>query len=224
MRHDPENVYAYDIESMNDDKRGYNGLDPSRSYVTEIAVATDTSINGGGEVFTGNEAKILADFARFVRSLKPGLMVGWNNTFFDNPFLDYRSALVLPGGVHDLGMSLKPEPSLSPKYDPLPTATTPTNPNGGWSAQFAAADGGLHASLDVAPYFKEFAEEQGIKWGLKPVCEARGIDMFEIPDGFVDADDFRTRLHDATPEQRKAYVLSDGHGARELGLDILTAS
>lgn len=206
--YDPTQVYGYDIETMNDEERGFNGLDPSRSYITEIAVATDESINGGGEVFTGSEQQIIYGFARFLVSLKPGLMAGWNNTFFDNPFIDYRTRQV---GI-DFEMVLTAQPGLRAKYDPLPTAVTPENPNGGWVATFPAFDGGRHSSLDVAQAYRRFADEQGVKWGLKPVCEARGIDMFEID---------RTRLHDYSPAERRRYVLSDGHGTRELALQML---
>lgn len=212
-----EHVYAWDIETLNDADLGFNGLDPTRSRVTEIAVATDVSINGGGEVFDHpNEARLLLDFETFVSSLKPGLMTGWNDSGFDLPFIRHRA--------HALRMTLpirfNPQPGLRPKYQPMPTAATDDNPGGMYSATFDA-DGGHHASLDISQPYRRFADEQGIKWRLKPVMEAHGLDMFDVPDGFTDIDDFRQRLHDATPQQRRDYVLSDSHGTRNLALHLL---
>lgn len=208
-----EYVYGFDIETLNDEERGFNGLDPARSEITEIAVATDESINGGGEVFQGAESKILNDFFAFVRSLKPGLMTGWNSSFFDGPFIDYRYDEVAPRHVVHATppLTLLPQPSLRPKYNAMPGYGTPRNPGGGYALLFAA-DGGVHAHLDVAQAYHRFADEQNVKWGLKPVCEAQGIEMVNLD---------RTRLHEYTPAEVHDYVLSDGRGTRELALRLL---
>lgn len=208
-----ENVYGFDIETLSDESRGFNGLDPARSEITEIALAADESINGGGEVFQGPEAKILRDFFTCVRSLKPGLMAGWNSSFFDGPFIDYRFDEVAP---RDLVSStpfirLLPQPSLRPKYAAMPGYGTPENPGGGYALMFGANDG-MHAHLDVAQAYHRYADEQGVKWGLKPVCEAQGIAMFELD---------RTRLHEFDPADVHKYVLSDATGTRELALRTL---
>jgi hypothetical protein len=212
--YDAQHVYGFDIETLNDEERGFNGLDPARSQITEIAVATDESINGGGEVFQGPESKILNDFSTFVRSLRPGLMTGWNSSFFDGPFIDDRFAVVsqwADWGTVQPPITLIPQPSLQPKYQAMPGHSTPQNPGGGYSLLFPAA-GGVHAHLDVAQAYREFADEHGIKWGLKPVCEAYGIKMVELD---------RTRLHEYTPDEVHDYVLSDGRGTRALALRLL---
>lgn len=214
---DPKNVYAWDIETLNDEARGFNGLDPTRSRITEIVVVTDESINGGGEVFAdADEARLLRDFVKFFASLRPGLMCGWNDSGFDIPFARHRAQVVNV----NLPMQFNAQPGLRPKYDPLPTAATVENPGGIWSAIFAA-DGGHHASLDVSQAYRRFADETGVKWGLKPVATARGIEMFDLPDGFASWDDYRQRLHERTPEERFDYVFSDGRGTRELALQLL---
>lgn len=214
---DPLHVYSWDIESLNDQARGYNGLDPTRSRVTEIGVATDESINGGGEVFDDrDEARLLRGFVSFVTSLKPGLLSGWNDSGFDLPFIRHRASVL---GV-DLPITFNAQPGLRPKYDPLPTSATEENPGGIWSAIFAA-DGGQHVSLDISQAYRRHADETGVKWSLKPVMEAHGLPSFAVPAGFVDVNDFRQRLHDATPEQRRAYALYDSHGARWLTLHLL---
>lgn len=212
--YDPLHVYAFDIETLNDEERGFNGLDPARSQITEIAVATDVSINGGGEVFQGAEATILRDFFKFTKSLAPGLMTGWNSSFFDGPFIHDRCVHGLDVTPVALGamMRMVPQPGLRAKYQAMPGHGTPENPGGGYALTFRAADGGTHAHLDVAQAYREFADEHGVKWGLKPVCEAHGIAMVELD---------RTRLHTYTPQEVHAYVLSDGRGTRELALRLL---
>lgn len=205
--YDPLYVYGFDIESLNDEEAGYNGLIPERSRVTQIAVATDPSINGGGEVFEGTEEDIFADFTRYMHSLPTGLLTGWNSAFFDLPFIYDRARLVAPNWMPHL----IPQPNLRPKYQALPGHSTPTNPGGGYNAFFTASDG-LHAHLDVSQAYHRYADEAGVSWSLKPVCEAQGIDMFVID---------RTRVHEYSPEEQKRYVLSDASGGRELALRML---
>lgn len=239
--YDPLNVYGIDIETFNKkcetlcasyaakgkDQCFGHGLEPQNSHITEIAVATDASINGGGEVFEGHEVKILRDLNTFLRSLPPGLLSGWNSTFFDFPFIwDRLPEVGLLTVLYGLRMSAAP--SLRPKYEALPGHATTANPGGGYQVSWNNDSGVPHAHLDVAQAFKRFADEtidpttgKPVKHSQKPVAQALGLPMFEIPEGFADADDFRTRLHDATPEQRKAYVTSDASQARELALRLM---
>lgn len=211
--YDAQHVYSFDIETLNDESRGFNGLDPARSRITEISVVTDDSINGGGDVFTGPEKKVLSGFFQFMRSLPAGLLTGWNSSFFDGPFIHDRDRVVdmyLNVAPHEQ-MRLLPQPGLVPKYQAMPGHSTPRNPGGGYALMFPAMNG-LHAHLDIAPAYRRYADAQGIKWGLKPVCEAQDIPMVELD---------RTRLHEYTPEEVHDYVLSDGRGTRELTLRLL---
>lgn len=212
----PQQVYAWDIETLNDLENGFYGLDPRASLITEIAVATDESINGGGEVFYGAEPAILREFSKFIASLKPGLMTDWNGAFFDIPFTHYRSLRVGVGAP----FRRIAQPGLVAKYDPLPTAATPENPGGGWAASFFG-DGGPHASLDVSQAYRRVADATGTKCGLKPVCELHGIDMFELPEGFEDWNDYRQRLHERASAERREYAMSDARGTRLLALRLL---
>lgn len=229
----PEDVLGIDIETDNERcetlcdsyaAKGKtecfgHGLEPALSHITEVAVACDESINGGGEVFEGREAKIIGDLDRFLCSLRPGVLVPWNGLFFDFPFISDRSKYLNLGRI---GLTMIPAPALRPKYDALPGHATTENPGGGYHAYWASNLTGIpHVAFDVAQPYKRFADEAGAKHSQKPVAEAMGLPMFEIPDGFVDADDFRTRLHDATPAQRKAYVTSDASQARELALRLM---
>lgn len=205
--YDALHVYGFDIESLNDEAKGYHGLIPERSRVTQIAVATDPSFNGGGEVFEGDEIQILADFTDYLASLPAGLLTGWNSAFFDLPFIYDRARTVAPAWMPHLIA----QPGLRPKYQALPGHATDTNPGGGYTAAFHGFKG-LHAHLDVSQAYHRYADETGVSWSLKPVCDAQGIDMFVID---------RTRVHEYSPEDQKRYVLSDASGARELALRTL---
>ncbi|WP_248581584.1 3'-5' exonuclease [Nocardioides sp. InS609-2] len=203
--YDPRDVFGLDIET--DNSPGSDGLDPTKSRITEIAVDVDASI-GDGEVFTGPEHQILHDLQAFIDDLQPGLLTTWNGTFFDWPFIASRRAAI---PMHlDFGLRLALAPQLTPKYDYLPGHTT------GYSAHWANADGTLlHAHLDVMGGYRRYAQEHNISWSLKPVARSLGIEMVELD---------RANLHDYTDLERKAYCLSDARGTRllalrQLGLD-----
>lgn len=240
MTFDPADVHGIDIETENKrcetlcdsyDAKGESecfghGLEPALSRVTEVAVACDASVNGGGEVFEGKEDKILRDLDLFLSSLRPGVLAPWNGIFFDFPFISDRVKYL---GLGLYGLMLRPAPALRPKYDALPGHATPANPGGGYHAYWTSTVSGIpHVAFDVAQGYKRFADTtidpatgKPIKHSQKPVAEALGLPMFEIPDGFADADDFRTRLHDADPADVKAYVTSDASQARELALRLM---
>lgn len=207
--YDAQHTYGLDIETDNSTN---HGLDPFRSTITEIAVATAD----GGEVFTGSERTILSDLDEYLRELPAGLIVTWNGLFFDVPFIATRAEEIR----HNIGEAfhLIPQPGLKPKYDYLPGFT---------EAQTFTFErlgvGPQHSHLDISLAWKSFAESFGTKlvdgktkpvvpWSLKPVAKAAGIEMFEID---------RTRLHDYSDEDRNRYVLSDSSGTRELALRTL---
>lgn len=205
---DPLNIYALDIET--DNSPGRNGLDPGNSSITEVCVVTHPDCGIDEQVFQGTERQILDGLQDFLAGLPAGLLVTWNGTFFDFPFISDRigpSGMTLP-----CGLRMQPAPTLRPKYDPLPGHSTPENPGGGYQVTWDLGLGVAHAHLDVAQAYRRYADEQGIKWGLKPVCEALGVPM-------VDLD--RTRLQDYSPAERRAYNLSDGIGTHELALRLL---
>jgi len=207
---DSDHVYAFDIET---DNSAGHGLDPRKAAITQISVVGSTL----ERVLTGDEVTLLDEFAEVLAGLDAGLIVGWNSTFFDWPFIATRMKVVGPTGLNAI-LELTPQPALRPKYDFTPGHTC------GYSAIVATDTGTHHAHLDVSLAWKAFAESFGtredgtgrqvpvVPWSLKPVAKAAGIDMFELD---------RTRLHEYTPEETARYVLSDAIGTRELALRTL---
>lgn len=194
----PDSVYALDIETLNDAARGFHGLIPARSRITEVAVSTAD----GGMVFNDeDELALLISLEAFLAELRPGLISTWNGAVFDLPFITDRFANYPV--TH--GWNLTADPQIVPKYDPLPGHV------GGYSAYWLAT-GTHHAHLDVSHYYKRLASRAGVKHSLKPVCGALGIDMVEID---------RENLHLYTPRERSEYALSDGYGTRQLALHQL---
>lgn len=201
--HDPHHIYAYDIET---DNSAGHGLDPYKSAVTEIALATHDTVH----VLSGDEASILDGYAELLDALPAGVIGSWNGLFFDNAFVRIRAELT----GHRLGSSMRvlPQPGLKPKYDYLPGVTVAE------SFWYDRSGRDPHFHLDISPAWKGFAESFGthevdgkerpvVPWSLKPVCKAAGVPMVELD---------RTRLHEYTQQERDAYVGSDAVGTRKL--------
>lgn len=198
----PSSIYGLDIET--DNSAGF-GLDPRRAGVTEVAVATAD----GGEVFADeSEARLLRGVIEFFNDMPTGLIATWNGSFFDLPYLVDR----MNGHLGDVpgfqdgsaGPMLTFDRELKPKYEPLGGHA------GGYSAVwFKQGEAIPHQHLDIAQAYRSFADEAGVKWSLKPVAIASGIEMVELD---------RERLHVYTAAERKAYCLSDASGTRELAL------
>lgn len=212
------NVYSWDIET----DTTVDGLDPRVARITEIVVATNKE-----EVVLddADEVKLIGQFDDYVCSLEPGLLVGWNDTFFDLPFVWSRWHGVDGAGVEfvpwdqsargitgrELGMHPIAQPELRPKYDYLPGYNTGLGCV--WSSR-SNLRMDVHQHLDISFAYKRVAAELGVRHGLKPVCEALGIPMITVD---------RERMHDLTPAERHDYVVSDGRGTRELALRLLGA-
>lgn len=210
MAFDASTIYALDIET---DTSGQPidgvpaGLDPRNARITEIAVA-DAS---GGRVFEHrSEATMLGSADDYLRSLEPGLIVTWNGSHFDLPYLHDRAVradVADPG----LGLRLIPQPALRPKYGYLPGHAVGY---GGVWERSARRPYLVHQMLDVSYAYRETAQRLGVKWSLKPVCEALGIPMIVVD---------RERMHELTPQERAAYAMSDVNGTRELAIRLLGA-
>lgn len=191
------NIYALDIET----DTTINGLDPRVSAVTEVVL----SVEGDDFVFAGeDETAILNDLDYALGQLAPGLISTWNGVFFDLPFLDHRRHVL---ELDSFGLTLIPAPGLIPKYALM--AGYDVGQSGIWLPRGAKLP---HQHIDIMFPYKKVAEDLGVKHSLKPVCIARGIDMIEVD---------REKMHLLTPEQREAYVTSDGRGTRQLTLEWL---
>lgn len=181
---DIEHIYGLDIET--DNSEGH-GLNPDRAAITSIAISHGLK----PYVFnTGNELTDIKSALLFLADMPAGLVVTWNGAFFDLPFIKQR----MGAGVEH-APNFHTQRLLKPKYDFLPRF------DAALSATFDASGGAAHhAHLDIAPAYKTFAEDRGVSWSLKPVAEAMGRTPVVLD---------RTRLHDYTRDEQRAYVASD---------------
>lgn len=206
---DPTRVYAIDIET---DTSGGFGLDPENGAITEIAIEADPGVIPGGGLTLGfgDEAKTLDALQEVLEALPPGLITTWNGTNFDFPFIASRARINAAAMSTPLGLRLDPVPGLPAKYDYLPGHES------GYQVTWlrGGAHGGAlpHAHLDISFPYKRVAADLGVKWRLKDVGAALGIDMISLD---------RERMHDYSPEQIRAYARSDTRGTRLLALHHL---
>lgn len=193
-----DSIYAFDIETTTDPARPGYGLDPRESPITAIAVADHT----GSAVFTGAEPDILADFRVWADTLPSGLLVSWNGSAFDIPYLITRYQInTLPHHWR-----ARTHPGLACKYGPTP----------GWDGAVLATwntTTTTHAHFDISGWYKPVAEAAGITWGLKPVAEH----ILEATPVTVD----RTAMHTLTDQQLRDYGASDALITYQLALHAL---
>ncbi len=171
-------MYALDIETSTD---GVNGLDPSESHITSVAIYDGTD----GVVFDGDEAQLLIFLESHVANLPEGTIVTWNGAAFDLPWLADRYAF--HGIPTTLAVELSDE--RKPSYDPIP------GHKGGYLGQW-----GVHDHIDVMQQYRMDAKAEGLRYGLKPTARRFGIEVIEVD---------RENMHLLTREEERAYVLSD---------------
>jgi len=130
------------------------------------------------QVLDGPEASILTRLDAFMKSLPAGVVITWNGTRFDLPFIARRAEIV---GV-DMGLS---------------------NPGG-------PADWYGHIHLDgYLLYRADVGDSVNLSCGLKPLAKFVGLPVVEVD---------RSRIHELSVEECRAYVASDAHLAREMVL------
>lgn len=183
----PSLVYGLDIET--DTAAG--GLDPSTAAVVAVAVTgPDWNV-----VLDGPEPELLAQLDDTVRRLQPGVLVTWNGSRFDLPFLVDRAARC---GV-DLGLELTPDTRFRSHREPLP------GHQGGYQAQWHG-----HRHLDAYMVYRaDVGASLGFPCGLKPLARMMGLTPVEVD---------RERVHELAPEALSEYVASDAVLTRELAL------
>jgi hypothetical protein len=195
---------SWDIET---DTSGGFGLDPNHGGIVSIAAAVYDVVDNqlvegavfymqvGGEV---TELLLLAAFNSFLLHQRihgvANLLVGWNSTCFDAPFVQRRSEVV---GAN-LDLFLRFNPRITPKYEATPGFA------GGYDHLWWG-----HKSVDIAfdSYGEKWCEREMTKWSLKPVAEHMGIEMVNVD---------RERIHLLTDDELKAYNLSDVRGTASL--------
>ena len=101
-------MYGLDIET----DTTIDGLDPASSAIVAVALSTAD----GDIVFLGDEADIISATERALAALDPGVVVTWNGSAFDLPFLVDRAARC----DVELSLRLSSDPGIGLHRHPLP--------------------------------------------------------------------------------------------------------
>lgn len=192
--HDEVPYYGLDIET----DTTVDGLDPTQSAVVAVAVTAPF----GEEVLTGEEPELLTSLDELVLGLPPGVLVTWNGSSFDLPFLAERARRT---GV-EISLQLQEDPSLSGRR----RGSLPGHPH-----PYRAA-WGPHRHLDgYRLYRADVGHTLGLPCGLKPMARLVGLTPVEVD---------RTDIHSLGPEELHEYVASDARLARELVMRRMPAA
>ncbi len=176
-------IYGLDIET--DTSR--DGCDPAVARVRTIAL----SCRSLDEVFTGDEATLLAALDRRLASLPPGIIATWNGATFDLPFIADRARLL---GV-PLGLRLCLDRRLTLERSPLP----------GHAGAYRGA-WGRHAHLDTFRLYGQGSPSP--TWtSLRTIGRLLGLGGAAGP---------TDRTHDLANEVLHAHAASDARLARVL--------
>jgi DNA polymerase elongation subunit (family B) len=180
-----EFIYGLDIET----DTTVNGLDPSVAKIIAVGVSSQHE----DRVFSGDEAQMLTDLDDWLAELPAGVLVTWNGSTFDLPFLSDRAAVC---GV-DLGLLLFADPSIGRRRDPIGEHTHAYR--GSWHNHLHLDAYRLYRG-DVGPILR-------VSCALKSIARLVGLPAVE-----VDAE----RMHELHPSEVAKYVTSDARLARQL--------
>lgn len=175
-------LYGIDIET----DTSVDGLDPDRSRVLAVAVSGPD----GEMVARGEEASLLAAVDAYLRTAPPGVLVTWNGSRFDLPFLAVRARR----NRVRLGLRLRPDPGLAGRHRPVGYAYP------------CRARWHRHVHLDAYQLYRAL-EPPGQPCGLKSVARRHGLEP-------VEADP--TAIHTLGTRALERYVASDARLARLL--------
>lgn len=205
-------VYGLDIETDTSElttaerAAGHTsrGLDPRIGRITSVAIARESDVLVWEAETPGAEASMLTEVHQFFLTNASGLIVTWNGSVFDLPYLHDRYR------HHHLeghGPLITPNSRITPKYGPLPGHA------GGYSASWRAGDhAAAHAHLDLAYYAHNSHSLEGSQWALKPFAREHGYSPVELN---------RDELHRYSAAEVRNYVASDASVTRSLALSLL---
>ena len=176
-------LYGLDIET----DTTVDGLDPSRSSVVAVSVSGPD----GQVTFRGPERQLLRALDRHLRSLDAGVLVTWNGSGFDLPFLADRAAALRIR----LGLRLAADPTLPHRHPPITGHDAPYRAT--WHR---------HGHLDACCLYRTLVPA-GTSCSLKGLARAAGLPVVE-----VDA----SAVHELDVHRLDRYVASDAWLARRL--------
>jgi hypothetical protein len=178
-------TYGLDIET----DTTINGLDPAVAAIVAVALTgRDLEV-----VLDGDEATILHDLDLILSELPAGVLITWNGSGFDLPFLHDRAACFrVP-----LGLRLRLDPQIGGRRDPL------AGHEGAYRATWHH-----HRHVDGYQLYRaDVGATVHLPCGLKPLSRFVGLPVIEVD---------RERIHELTDAECRAYVASDAHLARAL--------
>lgn len=176
-------LYGLDIET----DTTVDGLDPAVAAVVAASLSTEDDV----VTFRGPERQLLRSLDRHLRRLPRGVLVTWNGSGFDLPFLADRAA----ARRVTLGLRLTADPSLPHKHPPVKGHDAPYRAT--WHR---------HGHLDACCLYRTLLPE-GTSCALKPVARDAGLTVI---------DEDRALLHELDPGALLRYVASDAGLARLL--------
>lgn len=176
-------LYGLDIET----DTSVNGLDPAVSTVVAASLSTADHV----VTFTGPERKLIRSLDRHLKSLTPGVIVTWNGSGFDLPFLADRAVVRRAS----LGLRLTPDDTRLHKHPPLTGHATP------YRARWYK-----HAHLDACCLYRSLLPE-GTSCALKALAREAGLEVVE---------EDRRRIHELDAGALVRYASSDADLARLL--------
>lgn len=203
---DPEHapIVAVALCGVHEDSTGLDstGLDRTArdsTAVNSTAANSTAQENTGGEAWTivldGSEADILRKLDDAIATLAPGVLVTWNGSRFDLPFIADRAHRI---GV-PIGLCLEPDAHHRSRHEPLPGHSG--GYVGSWHSQ-------RHLDAYVV-YRADVGASLGLPCGLKPLSRMVGLSPVEVD---------RTAIHELSDEDLNDYVASDAVLARELAI------
>jgi hypothetical protein len=178
-------LYGLDIET----DTTVDGLDPSRSSILAVSLSSAD----GQLTFRGPERQLLSALDQHLQEASPGVLVTWNGSGYDLPFLAERARRARVR----VGLRLLADAGLPHRHPPI----------AGHPAPFRAT-WHRHGHLDACCLYRTLVPE-GTSCSLKSLARAAGLPVVE-----VDA----SRVHDLDHHVLDRYVASDAWLTRQLAI------
>lgn len=177
-------LYGLDIET----DTSSNGLDPGVAGVIAVAISDEAT---GDTVLTGRESAVLELLDAHLAELRPGVLVTWNGSAFDLPFLADRAER---HGVR-LGLELHWDPRAARAgRAPLPGHI------GAYVAQWYG-----HGHVDAYRAWRSMTADPELSCALKAVARREGLPTIEVE---------RALMHETDLPLLRRYASSDASLAR----------
>ena len=172
-----------------------DGLDPQIGAIVDVALVTATSTMVFDDPDEANLLRAVDAALAEIAAEDPGVLVTWNGSGFDLPFISTRAELL---GV---ATGFRLESESSPTRRPHHLSDRRERVRGTWHG---------HRHLDgYLMYRADVGRALPVSCGLKPMARLVGLPIVEVD---------RAAIHLLSAEERREYVASDAFLARELVL------